>query len=135
MYDIKAVFDGLDPREIEYVKARANAKSDSEACRVAGFSRGWLFQHNAPDLYERALAFKADVTYRAQTILEEAVEEAARVKAGGLKARDERVKQAAATEILDRRFGKPTQRNEVTGKDGGTIVVKFGEPIPPRHDD
>lgn len=134
MYEIKAVFDGLDPREIEYVKARANAKSDTEACKIANVSRGWLFQHNAPDLLERAMAFKADVTYRAQEILESAVEEAARVKAAGLKVRDERIKQAAATEILDRKFGKPTQRQEVTGKDGGTIVVKFGEPIPPRSD-
>lgn len=123
MREIKTVFDNLDAREIDYVKARANAKSDSDACRKAGVSRGWLFQHNAPDLFERAMAFKADVTYRAQMILEEAVEKAAQVKVDGLDSKDKHIKQSAATEILDRRFGKPTQRNEVTLP--GAIVVKL----------
>jgi vacuolar-type H+-ATPase subunit H len=128
------IFADLNEREIDYVKARANAKSNRQALRDANLSQGWLQNRDAENLYERAMAFKADVTYRAQEILDSAVEEAARVKAGGLKARDERIKQAAATEILDRKFGKPTQRQEVTGKDGGVIVVEFGEPIPPRSD-
>lgn len=134
MSQINAIFAGLDTREIDYVKARANAKSDREACSMAGVSRGWLRSKDAGDLRGRAIAFKADVTYRAQEILDSAVEEAAQVKKSGLKARDERIKQAVATEILDRKFGKPTQRQEVTGKDGGVIVVEFGEPIPPRSD-
>lgn len=127
MSQFNAIFDNLDSREIDYVKARANAKSDREACLLAGVSRGWLSSRNAHNLFERAMAFKADVTYRAQEILDSAVEEAARVKANGLKARDERVKQAAATEILDRRFGKPTQKQEVTGADGNAleIIVKY----------
>ena len=36
--------------------------------------------------------------------------------------------------ISDYLMGKPVQRNEITGADGGVIVVKFGEPIPPRSD-
>ena len=124
MHTINTVFDNLSPTEIDYVKARANARSDSQACRDAGVSRGWLRDRDNQDLLERALVFKADVTYRAQLILEEAVEEAARVKAGGLHVRDERIKQAAATEILDRRFGRPTQRQEVTGKDGNPMKIE-----------
>jgi uncharacterized protein (DUF1778 family) len=120
---INAIFDNLDTREIEYVKARANAKSDREACKIAGVSRGWLRNRDSEDLLKRATAFKADVTYRAQMILEQAVEEAAQVKANGLRVRDEHIRQSAATEILDRRFGKPTQRSEVTLP--GTIVVKL----------
>ena len=118
------IFDGLSEREIDYVKARANAKSNRQALRDASLSQGWLSNRDADDLYDRAMAFKVDMVYRAQEILDAAVEEAARVKAGGLKARDDRIKQAAATEILDRKFGKPTQRNELTGKDGSPVKIE-----------
>jgi hypothetical protein len=124
---INAIFDNLDTREIEYVKARANAKSDREACKIAGVSRGWLSNRDSEDLLKRATAFKADVTYRAQMILEQAVEKAAQVKVDGLESNDKHIKQAAATEILDRRFGRPTQRQELTGKDGGAIVVEWDD--------
>jgi hypothetical protein len=120
---LSSIFDGLDGREIDYVKARVNEPSDRKALQVANLSYGWLRSRNVEDLNRRAMAFKADVTYRAQEILESAVEEAARVKANGLKSRDERVKQLVATELLDRAFGKPTQRTELTGADGGAIEV------------
>jgi hypothetical protein len=129
------IFANLDAREIDYVKARANAKSNRQALKDAKLSQGWLQNRDAEDLFNRAMAFKTDAVYRAQEILDSVIEEAAQVKANGLKVRDERIKQSVATEILDRKFGKPTQRSEVTGKDGGTIIVKFGEPIPPRSDE
>ena len=44
-------------------------------------------------------------------ILSEAVEEAAKVKIAGLKVRDERIKQAVATEIIDREPGATTPRS------------------------
>jgi hypothetical protein len=120
---ISSIFEGLDGREIDYVKARSNEPSDRKALLAANLSYGWLRNRDVEDLNKRALAFKADVTYRAQEILDEAVEEAAKVKASGLKARDERIKQSVATEILDRKFGKPTQRNEVTGAESGPIEL------------
>lgn len=119
------IFDGLDAREIDYVKARANAKSNRQALKDAKLSQGWLSNRDADDLFKRAMAFKTNVAFRAQLILEEAVEEAARIKASGLRSRDERIKQSASTEILDRHFGKPPQKQEIIGKDGGKIVVKL----------
>lgn len=123
------VFDGLDNREMDYVKARANANSNRQALKDANLSQGWLSNRDADDLFKRAMAFKSDILYRAQEILNSAVEEAARVKAAGLKARDERVKQAAATEILDRKMGKPVQKSEVTGAEGGAleIIVRYAD--------
>jgi CRP-like cAMP-binding protein len=64
---------------------------------------------------------------RANMILDDAVIQAAEVKSAGLKDRDVRVRQAAATEILDRRVGKPTQKTELTGKDGGAIPIELFE--------
>lgn len=45
----------------------------------------------------------------AKHILRSAVDEAARVKFQGLKSRNEKIQQDAATEILDRELGKPVQ--------------------------
>jgi len=129
------VFDGLDERETAYVLARSDAFSNNQALKVCGFSIGWLRNKDIDDLNSRAESLRKDKAIRASMILADAVEEAARVKAAGLKSRDERVKQAVATEIIDRELGKVPQRQEVTGKDGGVIVVEFGEPIPPRSDD
>ena len=36
---------------------------------------------------------------------------------------DPRVSQAAARDILDRGYGKPAQALELSGKDGGAIVI------------
>lgn len=129
------VFDGLDERETAYVLARSDAFSNNQALKACGFSIGWLRNKDIDDLNSRAESLRKDKAIRASMILADAVEEAAKVKAAGLKSRDERVKQAVATEIIDRELGKVPQRQEVTGKDGGVIVVEFGEPIPPRSDD
>ena len=129
------VFDGLDERETAYVLARSDAFSNNQALKVCGFSIGWLRNKDIDDLNSRAESLRKDKAIRAAMILSEAVEEAAKVKIAGLKVRDERIKQAVATEIIDRELGKVPQRQEVTGKDGGVIVVEFGEPIPPRSDD
>lgn len=40
-----------------------------------------------------------------------------------------------ALALLGRHHKLFTDKTEVTGKDGGVIVVEFGEPIPPRSDD
>jgi len=118
------IFAGLSDREIDYVKARANTKSNRQALRDANLSQGWLANRDADALFERAMAFKVDVIYRAQEILDSVVEEAAQVKANGLKSYDQKIKQAAATEILDRKFGKPSQKTEITGVDDSAIVIK-----------
>jgi len=123
MTEISTIFDGLDTREIDYVQARANAKSDQAALRECGFSRGWLNSHDKKELNKRAMAFKTDNVLKAQIILDQAVEEAAKIKAAGLKSRDERIKQASATEIMDRRMGKPTQNVNQKTEHSGEIKL------------
>lgn len=125
MKRLDSVFEGLDERETAYVLARSDSVSNSEALKKCGMSEGWLYKRNYEDLNARADILRKDKALRAALILGEAVEQAAKVKVAGLKVRDERIKQAVATEILDREFGKPTQRQEVTGKDGGVIVINM----------
>lgn len=69
-----------------------------------------------------ALAFGVDAVME---ILAAAATKAAMVKAGGLDSDDEKIRQAVATEILDRIAGRPTQRTELTGADGGEMLVKL----------
>ena len=131
MAKINTIFDNLDSREIDYVQARANAQSDSEALRVCGFSRGWLNSHDKDDLNERAMNFKTDNVLKAQIILDQAVEEAARIKVEGMRSRNEHIKQGASTEIMDRRMGKPKQAVEHSGEVKETIsiveIIKAGD--------
>ena len=61
----------------------------------------------------------------ASSVLKESVTKAALIKAAGLDSADERIQQMTATEILDRYFGKPKQRTEHTGEDGGPVAIEM----------
>lgn len=126
------VFDGLDERETAYVLARSDAFSNNQALKVCGFSLGWLRNKNIEDLNERAEELRKNKAIRASMLLSEALEEAAKVKVAGLKVRDDRVKQAVATEIIERGLGKVPMKSEVTGADGDAleIVVRYAETNP-----
>ena len=123
MTDVSTIFDGLDAREIDYVQARANAVSDAEALRMCGFSRGWLNNRDKDDLNNRALDFKTDNVLKAQIILDQAVELAAKIKVDGLQSRNEYVKQGASSEIMDRRMGKAVQKIDQKTEHSGSIDV------------
>jgi hypothetical protein len=125
MTEINTLFDGLDSREVDYVQARANAKSDSEALRMCGFSRGWLQGHDKDDLNDRAMAFKTDNVLKAQIILDQALELAAKIKVDGLQSRNERVKQDSASEIMDRRMGKATQNVNANVDQSGKVTIEY----------
>ena len=125
MAKLGKVFDGLDARETAYVLARSDSVSNSEALRKCKFSQGWLNKRNIDDLNARADTIRKDKAMRASILLAEAVEEAAKVKVAGLKVGDDRIKQSVATEILDRELGKVSQSLEVSGKDGGAVIVKW----------
>ena len=133
--EINTIFDGLDSREVDYVQARANAVSDAEALRMCGFSRGWLNSHDKDDLNKRAMDFKTDNVLKAQIILDQAVEEAARVKVEGMKSRNEHIKQSASSEIMDRRLGKPTQKIDQKTEENKEITVNFRWEDPEEYDD
>lgn len=68
-----------------------------------------------PDIVNEAIdLYSADITAAALDIILASAGKAAMVKTEALDAADIKVRQAAATEILDRALGKPTQREEVT---------------------
>ena len=96
-------------------------KSCAEAMGlVAGTVYGWpSYVDDAVELYQEHIADAAT------GILAAGIAQAALVKIAGLESGDERVKQSASTEILDRHFGKPKQRTEHTGEGGGPLTVEM----------
>ena len=124
MTQLSTIFDGLEVREIDYVQARANAKSDAEALRMIDASKGWLRNRDKDDLNQRALDFKTDNVLKAQIKLDEALPLAAEIKVEGLTSRDERIRQASASEIMDRRMGKAVQNIDQKVEQSGEVLVR-----------
>ncbi len=107
--------------------------------------------HQHPDKASaaKALRIKAQTMYRWPEIVDEAAElvvgdlieiakselqgavlKAAQIKIEGLDSKGKRLAQDAATEILDRTLGKPTQRQDITSK-GERVVLYLPEKDPP----
>ena len=125
--DLSTKIDKLeDESYISYVFARSEVDTNEEACKKSGVSHakfyGWDVE-TRERLNSLALELKKATAFKAKLILSEATESAATVKVGGLTHRDERIKQSAATEILDRMLGKPTQKTELTGAKGQPISI------------
>lgn len=124
MDNLQDVLETLSDREIDFVFARSNAKTDTDARSDAGISNGLWYswpEERRQYLIEVANQLRVNTKFKAQRILQEAAEEAAKLKVAGMKSRKENIAQAAATEILDRGLGKPTQRQELTGAGGGAV--------------
>ena len=127
MGNLRAEIESLDSDlKIQYVFARCKTTSNNKAVEDAGFSQstfyGWP-QEEREYLNSLAMRLKTEAGLRAMLILQEAAEDAARVKVGGLKSRKEHIQQSSATEILDRVRGKPTQHIDQKTEHSGEIDV------------
>lgn len=117
MDDLQTVLAKLEDNRLDYVRARSLVNSDAQAYKDAGIAKAVFYRWPAEErdkLNEIAQQLKRATVARAIMALQDAAEEAARVKVAGLKSRDERVRQSAASEILDRNIGKPSQGIDLT---------------------
>ena len=114
------------PEQERWVLARLTTSTDKEAARVVGVHRStvgkWVNKANL-DLAVKLLL--ADAVQGAKTIIEGAVARAAQELVDLLNVRDPRVRLAAAENILDRAGVVKTTRQELTGKDGESLVVRY----------
>jgi len=128
MDDLRTILDGLEDAKLDYVWERSRARSDAEAIRKSGISRSTFYSWSKEER-ARLNGYAQELRRRrklvAELYLQEAVEEAAKVKVAGLKSRKEHIRQAVATEILDRTVGKPAQ--PITGEGGGAILIRVDE--------
>ena len=120
-HDLRALVDSLPGDEAAYVMERAKVRTDRAAIEAAGVPRSTFYRWPEEQRdYLRGLAeeWQKDVRVQALYTLESAAQEAAQVKVDGLHSRKDNIRQDAASEVLDRVLGKPTQHiaQEVSGQ-------------------
>ena len=128
MDDLNTKLDKIDDdKKLAYVLEKAEVYSTSEACKNSGVGRNVYYSWGEEEReYLNGLAreLKLEVALKAKLVLRGATKEAAEVKVKGLTNRDERIKQGAATEILDRMLGKPVQKTETKHEVIKPVVVE-----------
>lgn len=100
----------LSPDQLRYLNERVLCRKDAEAARNIGLSPNTVYSWPEKKLLAEAVnLILSDGVDVSREILKRNLAKAARVKADGLDSRKEAIKQASATEILDRFHGRPTQ--------------------------
>lgn len=119
--------------QLRFIIARLDCSTDKEAAESIGISPDTVsyWKRVGIPIDEAIKLLAMDGLVLAQEIIRRSVPEAAAVKRAGLKSEDERIRQSVATELLDRGLGKPTQKQEISGQDGGDIVIHFTGNIRP----
>jgi transposase len=127
--ELDEILKTLSVDQLRYIVARQEYSSKRDAAKAINMSYSTVTKWD--ERVDRAAELMAlDGVHVARAILRKTLPKAMAVKAGGLDSDNERIRQDAATEIIDREFGKSVQKNELTGKDGGAIQIeRFAEAI------
>lgn len=108
---------GVTIEQRKWVLARLTTKSDADAARAIGLHPATVCRWaNKAVLDEAIVELLADPTAQALSVILEAVPDAAQVKVAGLRSRNENIKQASASEILDRALGKAKQSMDTNAR-------------------
>ena len=123
----EAMLEGLTPLQLDWVARRIDSRSDREASRLLGIDKDTpgRWKADGVPLDDIIAAAKQDGVILVSRRIRADLNWAYDVKRSGLHSKSEQVRQGAATEILDRGLGKATQRQEVSGPDGGTLVIEY----------
>lgn len=112
----------LSRNQRRFVVAMQESATKKEAAEVIGLEPDTVYRW--PDVVDEAVKrLSDDVEAAVWDILHSSAAKAAMVKIAGLDDDDSKLRQAVASEIIDRILGKPTQRQEITGADGGALDV------------
>lgn len=118
----------LNTNQLRYLAIRHDYSSDVEAAKLLEIRVETIYDWS-PIVKEALGLMLHDGVMVASEILRRNSSKAAAIKAAGLDSDEERIRQDSASEILDRTIGKPTQRQELTGKDGAPLFIGFGEDV------
>ena len=126
--ELESICHRLTVDQLRFVTARFNHSTDKDAALEVGISPDtvtyWKRSGVPIDEAVKLLAF--DGVIMAREILRRSVAEAAAIKRAGLQSDDEKIRQSASSEILDRELGKPTQRQEleISGLDVDSAIER-----------
>lgn len=121
------ILSQLSTTQIRFIIARNETKSDKEAAEIVGIStstvRNWG-EDGAKKLVDEAVRLMAfDGVITALELRRRNLAKAMAVKAAGLDSDNERIRQDAATEIIEWELGKATIKNEFTGANGNALSI------------
>lgn len=125
--ELEQVLDKLSIDQIRFIVARQQFSTDKEAAEEIGIKPDTVYQwkHKGVPIDEAVRLMAVDGVVLAQHIRRKNLAKAMLVKTGGLDSGDERVRQGAATEIIEWEMGKAKQKTELTGGDGGPLLIKL----------
>jgi hypothetical protein len=114
---LKELLEQLTTNQKKFIARRLDFSTDKEAAEAIGMSadtvKGWKYAGDPIDEAVRLMA--NDGVIMSCHLRRRALARAMLVKTEGLDSRDERVRQAVATEIIEWELGKATQKQEVAG--------------------
>jgi len=124
--ELRQVLGKLSVDQIRFVVARQEHATDKEAAEAIGVKPQTVYQwsHKGVPIAEAVRLMAFDGLETALHIRHKNLTKAMLVKVAGLDEKDKRVRQAVATEIIEWEIGKATQRQELTGRDGGPIQTE-----------
>lgn len=127
--ELEKILRELTNDQIRFVVARTNISTDKEAAESVLLNPRTVISwktHGAPiDEAVRLMVHDGMVT--ALELRRRSLAQAMAVKIAGLESRSEKTRQSVATEIIEWEMGRATQRNEVSGKDGGVIRLVWDD--------
>ncbi len=126
---LAAILKTLTPEQIRFLTARMGCVSDREAARQIGINIQAPYKwriHDVP-IDEALSLLEQDSLSLARHLRKHNLAKAMQAKIDGLNSRDQRLRQAVATEIIEWEMGKAMQRQELTGVDGGPVKYEIGE--------
>lgn len=121
------LWQGLTRNQRRFVAVSGDYASKREAAEAIGLAANTVY-HWPREVDEAIELLQVDRLGGAREELRAAVVKAALVKTEGLDEDDARLRQSAASEILDRVLGKASSRPETAGEEGPLeIVVNYGD--------
>lgn len=128
MDDLGQILDNLSAEELAYVYERSTTHKDATAYKAAGISKSTFYERydetRRDELNDLAFQIRKERTLLANRELIAKAQDAAQVLTKLLTDENPNVKLKAATEILDRTMGKPTQKTELFGESGGPVQIE-----------
>lgn len=125
---LRQILVTLTPQQLRYVAERYRHDSNADALRALNMSPDAPYRWpNRADVDEAVRLMAFDGVFVSRELLRRALPLAAVVKVAGLESADERIRQAAATEILDRFHGKPKQSIDTAVTGPVQLVMTWGD--------
>lgn len=122
--DFRGLWQGLTHNQKRFAVAMLGATTKKDAALAIGIEPDTVYRWNG-EIDQAVEYMQGQAKDAAIEIITNNTVKAAMVKVAGLDSYDEKQRQDAASEVLDRSLGRPTQRQEHTGADGVALVVNF----------